>query len=125
MAVTQATLIVRFPELANMPVDQVTEIIADVVAELDSGQAFGDAADRAVSYLAAHYLALLKLAQRGAAGPVSSESKSENGKGGGKATNVSYKTPSGSDMLSQTVYGQLFKRLAASATVDVIAFVCA
>jgi hypothetical protein len=113
--ITSEQLFSRFPELENIPTAVVSAVLSDVHTELNGGSAFGDRAEQAQAYLAAHYLTLMKLAQRGAAGAVSSETKTE----ANKSMTVSYKTPSGADMLSQTFYGQMFARLKDGA-VDVV-----
>ena len=124
MPITRTNVIALAPELASMPTTQVDEVITDVTNELANGVAFGDAADRAMKYLACHYLTMLRIQRTGAAGPVVSETKSAlDEKGNPTTISVSYASPRQSkaeDKLRTTVYGQMYLDLAESSAVEVI-----
>jgi hypothetical protein len=89
MAVTYASFLDRFPEFTPHPSGIVNGAIAEAAA--DVGDAFGDQADRATRYLAAHVIAI-QLAQMGL------QIGATDGKVYGKG-------------LDATQYGQEFKRM--------------
>lgn len=62
MAVDRTSLIARFPEFENAPTDLVTGSIADAKLVIDSGY-YGTRYDSAVTWLAAHYIAINPLGE--------------------------------------------------------------
>ena len=62
MSVTRITLIARFPEFTSTPEALVNASIADAILQVDSDY-YGTKADMAITYLAAHLIALNPLGE--------------------------------------------------------------
>jgi len=113
MPATRDTLVTRWVKFAGNPTEQVEAMIAVAGAFIIESQFASTVRyDMAVEALAAHFLMMERLATDGAAGPVTSRSKTESTVGKTESTTVSFggaSVASTSDAsLQQTMYGRIY-----------------